>query len=399
MRFSPRVDLLRGEGAGAWTIHSAASAALRAGEDVVVMSIGDPDFATPDEIAETAIRALRAGDTHYADIAGRPRLREAIARETMRLGGPDATPDNVIVLAGAQNALFSASLCLFSPGDEVIALEPVYVTYAASVEVSGAKLVRVPANREAGFRPDLAAIERAVTPATRGLLFSNPNNPSGVILTVDELAGLAALARRHDLWVISDEVYAALAFEAEHRCIAALPGMAERTVTVGSLSKSQAMTGWRMGWMVAPRELIGHVEDLALCMLYGLPGFVQEAAVTALTEARGEMDRMHDVYRARRDLVLSELSAAPNLRAFAPQAGMFSLVDVRGTPLSAIDFAWGLFREEGVSVLDGGAFGASTAGTVRLSYTLGEEMLREGCRRIRRFAERLGAPRAARAAG
>jgi aspartate/methionine/tyrosine aminotransferase len=399
MRFSPRIDLLRGEGAAAWDIHSAAVAARRAGEDVVVLSIGDPDFATPDAITETAVRALRAGDTHYADIAGRPRLREAIARETMRLGGPDATPDNVIVLAGAQNALFSAALCLFSPGDEVIALEPAYVTYAASMEVSGAKLVRVPANREAGFRPDLAAVERAVTPATRGLLISNPNNPSGVVLAEDELARLAGIARRHDLWVISDEVYAALAFEAEHRCIAALPGMAERTVTVGSLSKSQAMTGWRMGWMVAPRELIGHVEDLALCMLYGLPGFVQEAAVTALTEARGEMDRMRDVYRARRDLVLGELSAAPNLRAFAPQAGMFSLLDVRGTGLSAIDFAWGLFREEGVSVLDGAAFGASTAGTVRLSYTLGEGMLREGCRRIRRYAERLGAPRAARAAG
>ena len=128
MRFSPRVDRLRGEGAGAWAIHAAASAALRAGEDVVVMSIGDPDFATPDAITETAIRALRAGDTHYADIAGRQRLREAIARETMRLGGLDAAPENVIVLAGAQNALFSASLCLFSPGDEVIALEPVYVT-------------------------------------------------------------------------------------------------------------------------------------------------------------------------------------------------------------------------------------------------------------------------------
>ena len=259
--------------------------------------------------------------------------------------------------------------------------------------------MRVPANREAGFRPDLAAIERAVTPATRGLLFSNPNNPSGTVLTGDELAGLAGIARRHDLWAISDEVYAALAFEADHRSIAALPGMAGRTVTIGSLSKSQAMTGWRMGWMVAPRELIGHAEDLALCMLYGLPGFVQEAAVTALAEARGEMDRMRDVYRARRDLVLGELSAASSLRAHAPQAGMFSLVDVRATGLAAIDFAWGLFREEGVSVLDGAAFGASTAGTVRLSYTLGEAALREGCRRIRRFAARLGARQAARAAG
>ncbi len=398
MRYATRVHRLSGEGAAAWDIHSAAIAARSRGGDVIVMSVGDPDFATPEPITEAGVRALRAGDTHYTVISGREALRRAIAEETMRNGGPQIGAENVIVAAGAQNALFSASMCLFSPGDEVIALDPMYVTYEATVEAAGARLVRVKARDDGSFRPDVAAIDAAVTERTRAILLATPNNPSGVALSHDELEAIAAIARRHDLWVVSDEVYAELIFDGDHQMIAALPGMAERTVTVSSLSKSQAMTGWRAGWLVGPVELVRHVENLSLCMLYGLPGFVQEAALVALTEARGEMARMRDVYRRRRDLVMSELAGVPGLRAVAPQAGMFLLVDVRATGMSALDFAWALFRETGVSLLDGKAFGDSTSGHVRLSYTLGEEALREGCRRIRRFAEELGDNSAARRA-
>lgn len=399
MHYAPRVDRVSGEGAEAWRIHGEAQAALSRGEDVIVMSVGDPDFATPAPIVDQAVRALQSGDTHYTGIEGRSALRRAIAAEAMRCGAPPVTEHNVIVLAGAQNALFTASLCLFSPGDDVVVLDPMYVTYDATIGVSGAQLVRVPSEGDGGFRPDAQAIEAAITPRTRAILFSTPANPSGVVMSREELTRIAEIAKRHDLWVISDEVYAELTFEAEHCMIAGLPGMAERTVTVGSLSKSQAMAGWRIGWMLAPEALIGHARNLALCMLYGLPGFIQEAATTALTEARDQMDRMRDIYRRRRDLALEELRPATKLTALSPQAGMFLLLDVRRTGLSALDFAWALYRAEGVSLLDGAAFGPSTAGFVRLSFAIGDDELQEGCRRICRFAERLAAGRAAEKAG
>ena len=166
--------------------------------------------------------------------------------------------------------------------------------------------------------------------------------------------------------------------------------MAERTITVSSLSKSQAMAGWRIGWMIAPEPMIEHARNLALCMLYGLPGFIQEAATTALTDARTEMEGMRDIYRRRCDLALRELRPAANLTALPPQAGMFLLIDIRRTGLSALDFAWTLYRAESVSLLDGAAFGPSTAGFVRLSFAIGDDELAEGCRRICRFAEGLG---------
>jgi aspartate/methionine/tyrosine aminotransferase len=399
MRFSSRVDRIAGEGAAAWQIHSAAVAAKRSGADVIVLSIGDPDFSTPETIVDTAVRALRGGDTHYTDIPGRPALRAAIARDHVERGGAPVAADNVIVLAGAQNALFSAGLCLFEPGDEVLALEPMYVTYEAAMRVSGANVVPVASKPESGFRPDPDAIARALTPRTRGILFATPNNPSGVVMKEAELAAIADIARRHDLWIISDEVYAALTFDAPHRSIAALPGMAERTVTVGSLSKSQAMTGWRCGWLIGPEALVRHAENLSLCMLYGLPGFIQEGAIEALTASRGEMDRMREIYRRRRDLVFDSLAQVPQLRVARPEAGMFLLVDIRGTRLAATEFAWGLFRDVGVSVLDATAFGGSAGGFVRISYSLGEEALAEGCARIRRFVAGLSESEGRRARG
>jgi polar amino acid transport system ATP-binding protein/arginine:pyruvate transaminase len=399
MRYSSRVGRLSGKGASAWEIHSAAVAAKRAGEDVVVLSLGDPDFSTPEMIVERAVEALRAGDTHYTDIPGRPALRAAIARDHYERGGANVTAGNVIVLSGAQNALFSAALCLFEPGDEVIVIEPIYVTYAATVAASGARIVPVPPRPDSGFRPDLEAVERAITPKTRAIMFANPNNPSGVVMSEAELKGIGDIARRHDLWVIADEVYAALTFDAPHIPMSGLPGMAERTVTISSLSKSQAMTGWRCGWLIGPEELTGHADRLSLCMLYGLPGFVQEAALVALTGARGEMDAMRQIYRRRRDLVHRALAQVPEIKAELPAAGMFLLIDVRRTGLSPSDFTWSLFNNEKVSLLDASAFGSSASGFVRLSYTLGEEELSEGCRRIKRFVEGLSERPARRASG
>jgi arginine:pyruvate transaminase len=385
MRFSPFVERISGDGVAAWDIHNAAFEAQRRGEDVIILSVGDPDFPTPDFITDAAIEALREGDTHYTEIAGRQALREAIANRYSPLFGREVQASNVIVAAGAQNALFITSMCLLNTGDEVIALDPMYVTYEATLKASGATMVRVPCSADSGFRLDAAVLAKAITPRTRAIFFSNPNNPTGVVLNREELQAIADLAIEHDLWVVVDEVYESLTFEREHLSLAALPGMAERCVVVGSLSKSHAMTGWRIGWIVAAPALIAHAETLVLSMLYGLPGFVMEAALKAVQAHEDVTHGMRDIYRRRRDLVVTSLSNCPGISVLNPDAGMFVLMDVRDTGLTSLEFAWRLLREARVSVLDAAAFGEPAQGFVRLSFTLGEERLAQACQRIRDF--------------
>ncbi|QVW25695.1 aminotransferase class I/II-fold pyridoxal phosphate-dependent enzyme [Pseudomonas hormoni] len=385
MRFSPFVERIAGDGVAAWDIHNAAFEAKRRGEDVIILSVGDPDFPTPDFITDAAIHALREGDTHYTEIAGRQALREAIADRYGKLFDRELQASNVIIVAGAQNALFATSMCLLTAGDEVIALDPMYVTYEATLKASGATLVRVPCSADAGFRLDAAVLAKAITPKTRAIFFSNPNNPTGVVLTREELQGIADIAIAHDLWVVVDEVYESLAFEREHLSLAALPGMAERCVVIGSLSKSHAMTGWRTGWIVADQALVAHAETLVLSMLYGLPGFVMEAALKAVLAHDEVTHGMREIYRHRRDLVVNGLAGCPGISVLNPDAGMFVLIDVRETGLTSLEFAWRLLREAGVSVLDAAAFGEPAQGFVRLSFTLGEERLAQACQRIRDF--------------
>jgi aspartate/methionine/tyrosine aminotransferase len=383
MKYSSLVERISGDGADAWNTHYAAAAAQSAGEDVIILSVGDPDVDTPQPVLERAIEALRSGDTHYTAVTGREALRTAIAAAHRRRTGQSVDGSNVIFLAGAQNALFAASLCVAGPGDEVIAFEPLYPTYPATIEVSGARMVRVGAPASGGFRPDLQALERAINARTRAIFFATPNNPSGAIIGAEDLAAIGELVRRHSLWVVSDEVYAGLAPGGKVPSLAA--ALPEQVVTVGSLSKSHAMTGWRAGWLVGPKRLVAYAEALAICMLYGLPGFVQEAALTALGISEEAEQQMREFCAKRLALALRELDEIPGLRCAVPDAGMFLLIDVRGTGLSGFEFMAELFRKERVSVLDGGAFGIGTAGFVRLCFSTDEATLREGCRRIRRF--------------
>ena len=242
-------------------------------------------------------------------------LREAIAARYSPLLDRELQASNVIVAAGAQNALFAASMCLLSTGDEVIAFDPMYVTYEATLKASGATLVRVPCAADSGFRLDAAVLAKAITPRTRAIFLSNPNNPTGVVLNREELQAIADLAIAHDLWVVVDEVYESLCLEREHLSLAALPGMAERCVVIGSLSKSHAMTGWRIGWIVADQALVDHVETLVLSMLYGLPGFVMEAALKAVQSFDEVTHGMREIYRRRRDLVVAGMADCPGISA------------------------------------------------------------------------------------
>jgi aspartate/methionine/tyrosine aminotransferase len=383
MKFSHLVERISGEGSDAWRTHYAAAAARDRGEDVIVLSIGDPDINAPATVIERAIERLRMGDTHYTPAPGREALREAIAKSHTRRTAQHVGADNVVCLAGTQNALFVASLCLAGPGDEVITFDPLYPTYTATIEVTGARLVRAPTGP--GLRPDLAALESLITPRTRAIFWATPNNPSGVILSEQELAAIGALARKHDLWIVSDEVYAGLAPDGK------VPGLAvtlpERVVTLGSLSKSHSMPGFRLGWLVGPRELTAHAESLAMCMLFGLPGFIQEAALTALAIAPETERRLRDFCDARRERFVAGLQGVPNIRAFAPQAGMFLLVDVSDTGLRGSEFMRALYERRKVSVLDGAAFGRQTAHFVRICFATEETTIDAACQRIRQFCE------------
>jgi len=381
VKFSPLVDRIRGDGADAWHTHYRAVAARERGEDVIILSVGDPDLATPPEVVERAIAQLRAGDTHYLPAAGRAALRAAIARMHSVRSGQEVGADNVVYLAGAQNALFATSLCLAGPGDEVLTLEPYYPTYPATIEVSGATLVPVPP--AADWRPDLAALAARITPRTRALLWASPNNPNGVVLNERELAGIADLAQRHDLWLIVDEVYAGLASGGKVPSLAArLP---QRTVTLGSLSKSHAMTGWRAGWLVGPRELAQHAEHVAMCMLFGLPGFIQEAALSALAIAPGAEARTRAYCAVRQERFAAGIRGIEALHPVVPDAGMFMLLDVRGSGLSGAQFMRALYDTQGVSVMDGAAFGPAAAGCVRVCFATEEALIDAACERLRRF--------------
>ncbi len=387
MRYSPLVKRIAGDGADAWLIHYEARAAHERGEDVILLSVGDPDLETPAPVLERAIERLRGGDTHYTPATGRQHLREAIAASHHARTGQPVDASNVIFLAGAQNALFVASLCIAAPGDEVIAFEPLYPSYPATLQISGARMVRVAAPAAQGFRVDLGKLEAAITPRTRALFFATPNNPSGVILSEADLAVIGDLARRHSLWVVADEVYAGLAPGGRVPSLAArLP---DQVVTINSLSKSHSMPGWRAGWLVGPPQMVIHAEAMAQCMLFGLPGFVQEAAVTALRVSNAAEFRVREYCGARRGLLLAGLEGVRGINCYSPDAGMFMLVDVRGTGLSGYDFMCGLYRAERVSVLDGGAFGKETSGFVRVCFATDEGRLREAIVRIRRFVDTL----------
>ncbi|WP_419710355.1 pyridoxal phosphate-dependent aminotransferase [Pseudomonas sp. NFX224] len=387
MRYSALTQRIAGDGAAAWQIHDRALELREQGVDVLLLSIGDPDFDTPIPIVHAAIDSLLAGDTHYPAVRGSQGLRASIARRHQQRSGQTVDAEHVIVFPGAQCAVYSVVQCLLDPGDEVLVAEPMYVTYEGVFGACGAKVVPVPVRSQNGFRVDPADVASRITPKTRAILLNSPNNPSGASLPLTTWQALAALCIRHDLWLISDEVYSELLFEGEHVSPASLPGMAERTATINSLSKSHAMSGWRVGWVIGPKPLCEHLVNLSLCMLFGIPDFIQNAAQLALDNHLPEVAQMREEYRLRRDLVCASLNLCLGIRAIRPDGGMFVMVDVRPTGLSAQHFAERLLEGYGVSVLAGEAFGPSAAGHIRIGLVVDRPKLADACRRIALCAE------------
>lgn len=389
MQFSDLVTRIAGDSAGAWQIHFEALRQREAGRAIIMLTVGDPDQGPPERVIEATVDALRRHRTGYSPITGYPEARAAVAARIARRSGRPCTAANVVIVPGAQAGLYSALQCLAGPADEVIVAEPIYATYPAVIAATGARMVTIPLTAARGFHPDIEALARAVTPRTRVVWINTPHNPTGAVLTAEEVAAIVALCRRHDLWLLSDEVYEDLAYARPHVSPWSLAEAEGRTVVVSSLSKSHAMPGYRFGWIAGPEPLARHLFHLLLCMLYGGPPFVQDGALPALTEDLPEAAAISAAYRRRAALLSGLLAAAPDCRLLQPEGGMFVFMDVRGTGLTAPRFAEALLEQEAIAVLPSDGFGPSAAGHLRISLTEDDATLEEAGRRIVRFAERL----------
>lgn len=384
-RFADRVGRISARPGAGWAIHFEAVERAARGADIILLSVGDHEFPTPEPIVEAAISALRAGRHHYTPAGGIPELRTAIADFYRRSQQLSIGPDRIVVVPGAQGGLFLLLQCLVQPGDEVLVPEPMYVTYPETVAATGASVVPVPLDAAHGFVLDPQAVAARITPATRALLINTPHNPTGTVLTRATIDRLIALCQDHGLWLISDEVYAGMVYGGGHA--SALSGLArwDRICVVESLSKGCAMTGWRIGWTVSPPDLVPHLENLMNVVTYGLPPFVQDAAIEALRRIETLEGTIAERYRARAERVCEWLSRSPRLRVHRPRAGMFVILEPLGFGGDGTAFARALLDEAGVATLPGESFGASARHLVRLSLSAAEERLDEACRRILRW--------------
>ena len=389
MRVASILDRVAGLGSDKWKVHVRARQMQARGEQVLMLTIGEPDQPTPDELIAVTHRALQAGRTGYSSGRGEPAVLQALARRYSARTGRAIGSDQFVWVPGTQSALYLLLTALVETGDEVLVADPCYATYHGLVRATGASLVPVALRASHGFRLQAEDLARAVTPATRLIFLNSPHNPTGAVLTRDDIRAIGAVARAHDLWILSDEVYESLIFDGPFASPFDEADLAERTVTASSLSKSHAAPGFRAGWCAGSAEVIRRLLPLAETMLFGAQPFIADMAVEALSREFAITGQMRDSYARRARLVADALAGVPGLHVHPPQAGMFVMLSVDGLGLDGEAFAVRLLDEERVAVMPGGAFGAVAAGMVRVSLTVPDAALDEGCQRIAWLARRI----------
>ncbi len=370
----------------AWDVGDVASKRMLAGEDIIHLGIGDPDLDTPLPIQEALFEAIKSGKTHYAPLAGEMTLRSAIADHASLLYGSAVQAESVIVCNGAQGALFTTFLCLTEQGDEIIVLEPCYATYPAVVTAGGGKMVTVILEKSDDYQLNLAKIKASVTERTKAILINSPSNPSGTVFDQQTLVELACFCNERSIWLVSDEVYWALCFDGPHTSAYRVEQCRNSTIVINSLSKSHAMTGWRLGWAIGPPHFIEAMTDLAQASQFGVNQFVQTAAITALKDQQ-TIEKSKNLFISRRDALCDGLRLSNHLGFSTPRGGMFVLLDISCTGLSGKEFAEQLLETENVAVVPGFGFGQSVKNTVRIGFLCDEERLKIASQRIVRFAE------------
>ncbi|GCL61925.1 pyridoxal phosphate-dependent aminotransferase [Pseudaquabacterium pictum] len=393
MRTASILDRVAGLGSDKWRVHFRARQMIASGEPVILLTIGEPDQPTPDDLIAATHRALQAGRTGYSNGRGEARVLQALAAKYSARSGRTVGTDQFIWVPGTQSALYLLLTGLVEAGDEVLVADPCYATYHGLVRATGAVTVPVALRQDRGFRLDADDLARAVTPATRLIFLNSPHNPTGAVLTRDDIRAIGAVARAHDLWILSDEVYEALIFGGGASFASPFDeaDLADRTVVASSLSKSHAAPGFRAGWAGGPAAFISRLLPLAESMLFGAQPFIADMATEALSRDFAITAQMRDAYARRAALVAEVLGAVPGLRVHAPQAGMFVMLSVDGLGLDGEAFADRLLTEAQVAVMPGAAFGAAAAGMVRMSLTVPDAALAEGCARLAALARRLAA--------
>lgn len=359
-------------------------------ENVITLGIGEPNFTTPDHIMRAGIDSLMAGKTAYTSNSGTIELRRGIAAHIERRYGVHYSPDDqVLVTVGVSEALWLALKAILDPGDEVLVVQPCFVANAAAVEMAGGVPVIVNALIEDEFQVTGAQLEAAVTPRTKAILISYPNNPTGAILDREHMLQVAAVAEKHDLMVISDEIYERLVYGFEHICFAALPNMYERTILLSGMSKSYAMTGWRIGYATSTAPIMDAMRKLHQYLIMSAPTIGQHAALQALVSGEDDVEAMRQEYDRRRRLIVGGFNDL-GLTCFEPRGAFYAFPNIEATGMQDEEFCERLLLEEQVAVVPGSAFGESGRGFVRASYTNSYENIEEALNRMERFMRHHG---------
>jgi len=383
-RIASRVSQLHGEGALA--VYSRAKELEQQGRSIIHLELGEPDFHPAAPVVDVLRDAVAAGRDRYCSTRGVTALREAIAEYLKRTRRLHATAEQVLVAPGCKMALSLAMMALIEPGDEVLYPDPGFPIYPSFTRGLGATAVPFGLEEKNKFQPDMEEIARKVTPRTSAIIFNSPNNPTGTVFSQAALEQLAALAARHNLWMISDEVYARILFRGEYQSIWSLPGMAERTVIIDGFSKSFAMTGWRLGYAVAPVEVIDAMDLLVLNTFTCAAEFIQVAAIEALRDSTNAVEAMVAEYRKRRDQFVGGLKQIPGFRCQAPEGAFYAWVNIENTGLSAEEVQKLLLEEAGVAGIAGAAFGPGGKKYLRFSLVSARKLLEEALERIQRVS-------------
>jgi len=348
----------------------------RQGKDIVHMEVGEPDFDTPAHIKRAAEEALARGMTKYTPSAGLPELREAIA-EHLATKGISTDAKNVIVTPGAKHAIFCALAATLDPGDEVIIPSPCW-TYEAMVRIVGGKPVFIESKQSDEFKVKVEQVQEALTDNTRMILLNYPNNPTGAVMQKKDLQSIIDLAINHDIWILSDEIYDCLVYEGKHVSVMSLPNTAERTIYINGFSKAYAMTGWRLGYAVAPVELIAEINKIQQASTTCAAGFVQAAGVAALRGPQDCVREMCDEYRKRRDVIVNGLNSIDEFECIKPAGAFYAFPRIKKPGISSLDFCEFLLREAGVAAVPGSGFGPYGEGHARFSYATSIQNIQRG---------------------
>ena len=383
MKFASRMGRLGTE--TAFEVLARARELEAQGKHVVHLEIGEPDFDTPQHIVDAGVAALKDGFTHYGPSAGLPEVRQVIIDEVNRTRGLNLGPHHVVITPGAKPILFFTALAAIETGDEVIYPDPGFPIYESVISFVGANPVAIPLRESNDFQMDIDELKRLITPRTKMIIINSPGNPTGGVLSRDQLAAIAELAVKHDLWVLSDEIYGRIIYEDKQESITQFDGLVERTIILDGLSKAYAMTGWRLGYGVMPNDLAFLVSRLMNNSNSCTASFSQRAIIAALQGTQKPTEDMVAEFRRRRDMLVAELNSIPGFSCRNPRGAFYAFPNITGTGRKSRELAEKLLEDAGVAVLSGTAFGEHGEGYLRLSYANSPENLREAVRRIREY--------------